>query len=60
MDRWERRKTERFLKSVQDKAKKDMLNWVVSINREPTSAEAEAWKAGYIAGVNRMTNKDNQ
>ena len=60
MDRWERRKTERFLESIKIKAKKYMITWAAELGREPSIEEAEAWKQGYIAGINRMTNnKEN-
>jgi hypothetical protein len=55
-DRWERRKSQRFLDSLKHKAKKDMGVWLESLAEEPTIEMVQAWKAGYIAGINRMNN----
>jgi hypothetical protein len=59
MNRPERRKLERQLESLKKKAKEDMYQWVLDINRDPTQAELDAWKAGYIHGVNRATGLSN-
>ena len=53
MSRAERRAVQKALTKLQNKAKEDMLKWAMSLNHEPSQAEGEAWKAGYIAGVNR-------
>lgn len=55
MSRVERRAVEKALKKLQAKAKEDMLKWAMSMDHEPSHAEGEAWKAGYIAGINRNT-----
>lgn len=53
MSRVERRAVEKALNKLQAKAKEDMLKWAMSLEQEPTKEEGEAWKAGYIAGINR-------
>jgi hypothetical protein len=53
MSRVERRAIEKALNKLQSKAKEDMLKWAMSLEQEPTKQEGEAWKAGYIAGINR-------
>lgn len=55
MDRWERRKAQRMLDAIKKKAKDDMYDWAISLGHAPTQVELEAWKAGYISGVNRAT-----
>lgn len=53
MSRLERRAVQKELKKLQAKAKEDMLKWAMSLDYEPSKQEGEAWKAGYIAGINR-------
>lgn len=53
MSRVERRAVEKALKKLQAKAKEDMLKWAMSLDHDPSNEEGEAWKAGYIAGINR-------
>jgi hypothetical protein len=61
MSREERRKAQRLLESISTKAKKDMAEWLETLDSaDPTVAEMKAWKAGYIAGINRYNNKDNK
>jgi Mn-containing catalase len=55
MSRVERRAVDKALKKLQAKAKEDMLKWAMSLEHTPSQAEGEAWKAGYIAGINRNT-----
>jgi hypothetical protein len=55
MSRQERRVIKRKLESLANKAKEDMLKWAMSLNYTPSKEEGEAWKAGYIAGINRNT-----
>ena len=53
MSRVERRAVDKALKKLQAKAKEDMLKWAMSLDHEPSKEEGLAWKAGYIAGINR-------
>lgn len=53
MNRQERREVQKKLESLARKAKEDMLKWAMDLGHEPTKEEGEAWKAGYIAGINR-------
>ena len=55
MSRTERRALQRAVEKLQAKAKEDMLKWAMSLNHTPSKEEGEAWKAGYLAGVNRNT-----
>ena len=55
MSRLERRAVKRALEKLQAKAKEDMLKWAMSLEHDPSKEEGEAWKAGYIAGINRNT-----
>ncbi len=59
MSRQERREIKRRLESLANKAKEDMLKWAMSLDHNPTKEEGEAWKAGYLAGINRNTTKLN-
>jgi hypothetical protein len=54
MNRYEKRKTKRMLDNVAIKAKKDMGIWLDALASNPTVEEMKAWKAGYIAGINRV------
>jgi hypothetical protein len=56
MGRSDKRKQERILASFRRKAKIDMENWFSTLEKEPTLEEVEAWKNGYITGVNRSSN----
>ena len=55
MSRVERRAVQKALSKLQSKAKEDMLKWAMSLDHDPSKEEGEAWKAGYIAGINRNT-----
>jgi hypothetical protein len=55
MSRVERRAVQKALNKLQAKAKEDMLKWAMSLDYNPSKEEGEAWKAGYIAGINRNT-----
>jgi hypothetical protein len=55
MSRVERRAVQKALNKLQSKAKDDMLKWAMSLDHDPSKEEGEAWKAGYIAGINRNT-----
>ena len=52
-NRKDRRKAERMLLAIANKAKKDMSDWLDTLTEEPTVEQMQAWKAGYIAGINR-------
>jgi hypothetical protein len=43
------------MEKLQAKAKEDMLKWAMSLEHTPSKEEGEAWKAGYLAGINRNT-----
>lgn len=51
-NRKNKRTIERQLNSIKDKAKAGMFDWMISLDHSPTPQEVEAWKAGYITGVN--------
>lgn len=55
MNRQDKREIKRKLESLANKAKQDMLKWAMEQDHEPTEAEGKAWKAGYLAGINRNT-----
>jgi hypothetical protein len=57
MDRQNKRKTQRALEAIARKAKVDMAEWLDAAG-DVTASELNAWKAGYIAGINRVNNKD--
>lgn len=56
MERSSKRKQERILAAFRRKAKIDMQNWFDTLEKEPTPEALEAWKNGYVAGVNRASN----
>jgi hypothetical protein len=58
MNRQDKRKDARKLVSIVNKAKKDMAIWLATQTLEPTEAELIAWKAGYLAGMNRANNQE--
>ena len=41
------------------KAKQDMADWVMKIDRMPSKSEILAFQAGYISGMNRGANDQN-
>jgi hypothetical protein len=55
-DRKTRRDNEKILETVRRKAKKDMADWILEIDRVPTQAEILAFQAGYVSGMNRGAN----
>lgn len=57
MNRQDRREVQKKLESLAKKAKEDMLKWAMSVDHTPSKEEGEAWKAGYIAGLNRNVAK---
>lgn len=57
MDRREKRKVERLQTKFINKAKQDMLDWVMKLGRQPSGDELAAYKAGYIDGLNRFNNQ---
>ena len=57
MTRWHQRKHDAEVSAIIRKAKIDMIRWVESIGREPSELEARIWQAGYLAGINRATDK---
>lgn len=56
MNRQDKRNEARKIASLVNKAKKDMAIWLAEQTLEPTEAELIAWKAGYLAGLNRGSN----
>ena len=54
MNRKDKRDETRKIASVVRKAKEDMAVWLATQTLEPTESELIAWKAGYLAGMNRM------
>jgi hypothetical protein len=57
--RKQKRNIERQLNSIKEKAKAGMFDWITSLDHSPSPQEIEAWKSGYIAGMNR-NNNDNR
>ncbi len=55
-DRKTRRDNKKILETVRRKAKQDMADWIVEINRMPSEAEILAFQAGYVSGMNRGAN----
>ena len=60
MDRKTRRDNKKVLDTVMRKAKQDMADWIMEIDRMPTEAEILAFQAGYISGMNRGANNESQ
>jgi hypothetical protein len=58
MNRAEKRKNQRILQAIANKAKLDMQDYILSLSKPPTPEMLEAWKAGYIAGINRSTSNE--
>lgn len=54
MSREEKRKLQRDIEVILENAKQDMADWVLKFPYAVTEAEARAWQAGYIAGINRV------
>ena len=60
-DRWERRKSKRETDKLIEKAKHDMAIWMTTLQDVPSELETRAWQAGYVAGINMVSNrKDSQ
>jgi hypothetical protein len=59
MDRKARRDNKKVLETVKRKAKQDMADWILEINRMPTEEELLAFQAGYISGMNRGANNES-
>ena len=55
-DRKTRRDNKKILATVERKAKQDMADWILEIDRMPSEAELYAFQAGYLAGLNRGAN----
>jgi len=58
MDRKTRRDNKKMFDTLLRKAKQDMTNWVIKIDRMPTQAEILAFQEGYISGINRGANDE--
>lgn len=58
MDRKTRRDNKKMFDTLLRKAKQDMTNWVIKIDRMPTQAEILAFQEGYISGMNRGANDE--
>jgi len=59
VDRKERRDNKKMLDIVVRKAKQDMAEWILKIDRMPSKSEILAFQAGYISGMNRGANVEN-
>jgi hypothetical protein len=57
MDRKTRRTNERIMSTIKKKAVKDTEDWILSLSSPPTRAELLAFQAGYVAGMNRGSNR---
>jgi hypothetical protein len=53
--RQEQRKLDRQSKAIIQKAKVDMQEYLETLQELPSELEIRAWQAGYIAGINRMS-----
>lgn len=53
MNRQIRRDNDRIIATVKKKAVKDMNDWLDTVKHDVTPNEVLAFKAGYIAGLNR-------
>lgn len=53
MAREDRRKVQKDIRSIINKAKSAMYSWIVDLGYEPTNIEIKAWQAGYLAGLNK-------
>lgn len=56
MDRKERRDNKKMLDNLVRKAKQDMADWIMKLDRMPSQSEILAFQAGYISGMNRGVN----
>ena len=52
-DRWERRKHNAETAAIIKKAKKDMSDWLLTLDYVPDEKDLRIWQAGYIYGINR-------
>ena len=60
MNRQVRRDNDRIISTVKKKAVKDMNDWVETVKHNITPNEILAFKAGYIAGLNRGSNNKGE
>lgn len=58
MDRKARRDNKKVIETVKRKAKLDMAEWIMEIDRMPSEEEIRAFQAGYISGMNRGANNE--
>ena len=54
-ERQEKRKLDRLTASIVKKAKIDMQEYIDTLQDLPSELEVKAWQAGYISGINRMS-----
>lgn len=59
MDRKARRDNKKVIETVKRKAKQDMADWIMEIDRMPSETEILAFQAGYISGMNRGANNES-
>jgi hypothetical protein len=52
-DRWERRKHDAETAAIIRKAKKDMSDWIDTLDYMPDERDLRIWQSGYIYGINR-------
>jgi hypothetical protein len=57
-DRKQRRDNQKVIETVRRKAKQDMADWIVEIDRMPSEQEILAFQAGYVFGINRGANNE--
>jgi hypothetical protein len=53
MARQNKREDARMIRSILNKAKSAMVDWIVKLGYTPTDEELRAWQSGYIAGLNQ-------
>jgi hypothetical protein len=59
-ERQEKRKLDRLTASIVKKAKIDMQGYIDTLQDLPSELEIKAWQAGYISGINRMSEENDK
>jgi hypothetical protein len=59
MNRSQKRIIEAETAAIIRKAKKDMEQWISSLQSLPSEHDIRIWQAGYISGINRGAQQNN-
>lgn len=51
-----KREAQREIKSIVNKAKSAMYEWITKLGYQPEILEVQAWQAGYLAGLRQKEN----